>query len=109
MPTIDEDAVWSRVQTRLEAAPQVGSPGWWHAWLLCIAHNRAIGELRRRRSALMRLNEDQRAVLVLRFLRGLANAEVATQLGKTEQAARALQYRALNRLRDLMGDATRPG
>ena len=56
----------------------------------------------------MRLNEDQRAVLVLRFLRGLANAEVATQLGKTEQAARALQYRALNRLRDLMGDATRP-
>ena len=52
--------------------------------------------------ALDRLPETQRQVVVLRFLRGFSHAETAAQLGSTEEATRALQYRALARLRRLM-------
>ncbi len=51
------------------------------------------------RNALLGLAEDQRDVLVLRFLRGLPHSEVAKQMGRSEQAVRALQYRALQSLR----------
>lgn len=54
-------------------------------------------------AALQRLSEEHRQVLVLRFLRGLSHAEVAEQLGRSEQATRALQYRALARMRRLLG------
>ena len=52
--------------------------------------------------ALLRLPEMQREVLVLRFLEELPHARIAAQLGKSEEAVRALQYRALNRLRELI-------
>jgi DNA-directed RNA polymerase specialized sigma24 family protein len=42
-------------------------------------------------------------VLVLRFLHELSHAEIARQLGKREDAVRALQYRALRELRRRYG------
>ena len=55
-------------------------------------------------AALAELPEDQRMVLVLRFLRELPHAEVARAMGRREEAVRALQYRALKRLRKILGD-----
>lgn len=54
------------------------------------------------RHALVRLSEVHRSVLVMRFLLDLPHAEVARELGKTEEAVRALQYRALVRMRELL-------
>ena len=54
------------------------------------------------RGALARLPELHRTVLVMRFLLELPHLEVARKLGKTEEAVRALQYRALVRMRELM-------
>lgn len=51
------------------------------------------------REALLELAPDHREVLVLRFFGDLSHAEVARQLGKSEQATRALQYRAIGALR----------
>jgi RNA polymerase sigma-70 factor (ECF subfamily) len=51
------------------------------------------------REALMALTDDQRQVLVLKFLEGLNNAEVATITGKTVGAVKALQHRGLESLR----------
>ncbi len=55
------------------------------------------------RRALGRLTEDQRQVIILKFIEGLSNAEVAPILGKTEGAINALQYRALQALRQVLG------
>ena len=52
--------------------------------------------------ALLKLPHDQRAVLVLRCLRDLTHAEVAEEVGKSEEATRALQYRALRRMKDVI-------
>lgn len=51
------------------------------------------------RVALLELSEQQRQVLVLRFLYALPHADVARELGVSTAAARALQHRALTRLR----------
>jgi RNA polymerase sigma-70 factor (ECF subfamily) len=53
--------------------------------------------------ALDELTEDQRQVIVLKFVEGLSNAEVAKILEKTEGAINALQYRALQVLRQVLG------
>ena len=55
------------------------------------------------RQALLELPEPQREVVVLRFLRELPHAEVARQTGRSEEAVRALQHRALKRLRRALG------
>ena len=55
--------------------------------------------------ALEQLSDDQRLVLVLRFLRGLSHAEVARQLGRSEDATRALQHRALARMRRILTES----
>lgn len=60
------------------------------------------------RAALEQLPEPQRSVLVLRFLHGWPHAEVARALGKREEAVRALQYRALSRMRDLLRQELAP-
>lgn len=57
----------------------------------------------RLRQALDALTEDQRHVIVLKFIEGLRNSEVAEILGKTEGAINALQYRALRTLRQVLG------
>lgn len=48
--------------------------------------------------ALQHLTDDQQNVIVLKFIQGLTNTEVAVILGKTEGAVKALQRRALEAL-----------
>jgi RNA polymerase sigma-70 factor, ECF subfamily len=55
-------------------------------------------------SALARLQEDQRRVIELKFLVGLANPEVAQALGKSVGAINALQWRALANLRRILDE-----
>lgn len=53
-------------------------------------------------AALIELPDDQRQVLMLRFIRDLSHAETARLLGRSEQATRALQYRALRSMQRLI-------
>lgn len=59
-------------------------------------------ERERVRTALMRLPSDQRQVIMLRLLEQWTHQEVANALGKTSEATRALQYRALAALRRML-------
>ena len=52
--------------------------------------------------ALHLLTSDQREVIELRFTGDLSSAQVARKLGKNEGAVRALQFRALARLRKIL-------
>lgn len=103
------------------------------AWLYRMAHNALIDYMRTRRpadsldlhpdrahpdreeeldrgvtaeeiaQAIGQLTEDQQQVVVLKFLEGLDNAEIAAITGKNEGAIRALQLRALLALRRALG------
>jgi RNA polymerase sigma-70 factor (ECF subfamily) len=50
-------------------------------------------------AALNHLTEEQRQVILLKFMEGLNNAQVARLLSKTEGAIKSLQHRALGSLR----------
>lgn len=50
-------------------------------------------------NAINRLTEDQRQVIILRFLKGEPIGKVASIVGKSETGIKALQRRALNALR----------
>jgi RNA polymerase sigma-70 factor (ECF subfamily) len=50
-------------------------------------------------AALRHLTEDQRQVILLKFMEDLNNDQVARILGKTEGAVKSLQHRALKALR----------
>jgi RNA polymerase sigma-70 factor (ECF subfamily) len=50
-------------------------------------------------AAMPSLTEGQRQVILLRFIEGMSNAEVASIMEKTEAAIRVLQHRALTALR----------
>lgn len=52
--------------------------------------------------ALRGLDEVCQEVLSLRFIAGLSHAEVAQLLGRSEEAVRVIQFRAVRRLRELM-------
>ncbi len=54
------------------------------------------------RQAISQLTPEQATVIVMRFLEGYSIAEVAKAMGKTEGAVKALQFRAVERLRQLM-------
>ena len=56
------------------------------------------------RTAMRFLTEEQRQVVILKFVEGLSNAEVADALGKTEGAIKALQHRALSSIKRIVGD-----
>lgn len=56
------------------------------------------------RHALLKLPDDQRKVILLRVLEDWSHEQVAEFLGKTVEATRALQYRALASLRRLLLD-----
>lgn len=56
----------------------------------------------RLRVAISRLTEEQAEVVTLRFLEEYTISEVAEMLGKTEGAIKALQYRAVATLRQLL-------
>lgn len=60
-------------------------------------------EVRELQSALEELTEEQRLVVILRFLEGKSLAEVAAQLGKNEGSIKALQHRALAALGRVLG------
>ena len=45
------------------------------------------------------LSEDQQEIIALKFIQDLSNREIAEITGKSEEAIRALQYRALKELR----------
>ncbi|HFD39887.1 MAG TPA: sigma-70 family RNA polymerase sigma factor, partial [Anaerolineae bacterium] len=49
--------------------------------------------------ALRRLNDTYQQVIVLRFVQGLSHAQTAAILGKSENATKVLQHRALRSLR----------
>jgi RNA polymerase sigma-70 factor (ECF subfamily) len=53
--------------------------------------------------AISHLTEDQRRVVVLRFLQGMSTAETARVLGKTEDAVKKLQARGLRVLKKNLG------
>lgn len=54
------------------------------------------------RSAVLQLPDDQRKVILLRVLEHMPHEQVAEILGKTAEATRALQYRALAALRRIL-------
>jgi RNA polymerase sigma-70 factor (ECF subfamily) len=56
------------------------------------------------RAALRYLTPDQRQVVVLKFLEGWSNAEVAESLDKPIGAVKSLQHRALGALRRILTD-----
>ena len=49
-----------------------------------------------------RLTEEQRQVILMKFIDGFSNGEISRVLGKTEGSVKALQHRALQTLRNLM-------
>ena len=59
-------------------------------------------EYRQLHEALQRLTEEQRTVVVHRFLLGYSGEETAAIMGKRAGAVRALQLRALQQLRNLL-------
>lgn len=54
------------------------------------------------REAILRLREEQRQVIILRFIEDLDYKEVAEIIGKSVAAIRVIQHRALNALRKQM-------
>jgi len=70
------------------------------------AHDRAVlGEqVGALRGAVQHLTAEQQQVLSLRFEQNLSSRDVARMLGKNEGAIRALQFRALGRLRKILRD-----
>lgn len=56
------------------------------------------------RQAIAKLTEEQRDVILLRFIAGLPIAQVAEALNKSEDAIKGLQRRALIALRKIFTD-----
>lgn len=54
------------------------------------------------REAVMQLKEEQRQVIMLRFVEELGYQEVAEMIGKSVPAVRVIQHRALGNLRKIM-------
>lgn len=73
------------------------------------ADQAAAADLGRRvRSALAHLSDDQRQVLVLRYVGGLSAPEVAEVMGKTDGAIRSLQHRGERALARVLGQREAP-
>lgn len=68
-----------------------------------VARSEAVAALM---TSIARLSEDQRSVVRLRFIEGLAVAQVADQLGKSEAAVHMLCHRALKALKTLLVSLT---
>jgi RNA polymerase sigma-70 factor (ECF subfamily) len=57
------------------------------------------------RGAIGKLTLEQQQVILLRFFEGMEHERVARQMGKNANAVRAIQFRALARLRTILGGA----
>lgn len=52
--------------------------------------------------AMVKLTAEQRQVIALKFIEGYENAEIAVMMDRKESAIRALQYRALHSLQNIL-------
>lgn len=52
--------------------------------------------------AMQSLSDDQKQVILLKFVEGFENSEISQITGKREDAIRALQHRALEKLREIL-------
>jgi RNA polymerase sigma-70 factor, ECF subfamily len=69
-------------------------------------HSGAVVDAANVRSAMKKLSESERAVIELRFMEDLDVEQTALRLGKRAGAVRAMQFRALGRLRAVLQDGT---
>lgn len=73
-------------------------------------HQAALNERKRLlEQAIQQLGEEQRDVILLRFMEGIDIQGVAKAINKTPGAVKALQYRALRALAELMQDFSLEG
>ena len=115
--------VFAKLQDSLKRYEDRGAP--FLSWLVRLARNAAIDQIRSRRAiplaepiqaqapddsvasdrrellrtALAGLPEDQREIIVLRHLGGLAPAEIAQRMGRSESAITGLHHRGRRALR----------
>jgi RNA polymerase sigma-70 factor (ECF subfamily) len=115
--------VFSRLAIRLQRYQPTEAP--FGTWIARVAHNAAIDYMRGQRMvpteevldpaasredvskerldalcrALKRLPDDQREVMVLRFVVGMSAGEIGERLGRSEPAVHALQHKGRRRLR----------
>jgi RNA polymerase sigma-70 factor (ECF subfamily) len=115
--------VFAKLPVSLQRYEDRGAP--FLSWLVRLARNAAIDQLRSRRAvpvaepvlsqaaddgtarerreilraALAQLPEDQREIIVLRHLGGLAPAEIAVRMGRSESAINGLHHRGRRALR----------
>ena len=74
------------------------------------AHHVSLNERRRLLTqAIQQLNVEQRDVILLRFMEGIDIQGVAKAINKTPGAVKALQYRALRALAEIMQDFAAEG
>lgn len=55
------------------------------------------------RAAIAQLTDEQRELVTLKFIEGMSNNEIAEIMGLNHGAIRALQFRALSALRNILG------
>src|SRR3712207_3615448 len=124
----DAEDVTQQVFAKLPAALRRYEPRAvpFSAWILRVAHNASIDHVRARRTvpceevrspeleaedvsrdrcdalrtSLSALPDDQREVLVLRFIAGMSPGEIAKRIGRSEDAVHGLQHRGRRTLRD---------
>ncbi|HHS97844.1 MAG TPA: sigma-70 family RNA polymerase sigma factor [Chloroflexi bacterium] len=73
----------------------------------------AVAEMREETEELLRavrrLPPDRQQLLILKFVEGMSNAEIAQVMGRTEGAIKALYHRTLVALREELGQEARSG
>jgi RNA polymerase sigma-70 factor, ECF subfamily len=115
--------IFAKLMTALQRYEPRSVP--FSAWILRIAHNASIDHMRARRavpceevrspdledgdvsrerardlqSALSKLPQEQRDVIVMRFVLGLSPREIAERIGRSEDAVHGLQHRGRTTLR----------
>ncbi len=91
------DQFRKKTLSNTEASPKLGSSGSDPARIV-----QDKQELDKVQAAMTQLKPDQRQVLVLRYLEGRSNPEIAAVLGKSIGAIRVLQHRGVVHLKQLL-------